>query len=82
MPIASVSWSASPTRGIWSANIDSGLIFERDFDFGSEHYRQTLEPRLYYLYNQYKDQSKIPLFDTSQLTFSFNQLFRDDRFSG
>ncbi len=74
--------NSSPSRGILSANIDTGLVFERDFSLSGTHYRQTLEPRLYYLYNQYKDQGNIPLFDTSALTFSFNQLFRDDRFSG
>jgi len=45
-------------------------------------YQQTLEPRLFYLYSQYEDQSDIPVFDSSELTFAFNQLFRDDRFSG
>jgi len=77
-----VGKSSSPSRGIASANIDTGLVFERDTTIGGTSYRQTLEPRLYYLYNQYKNQSDIPLFDTSELTFSFNQLFRDDRFSG
>lgn len=57
---------------------DTGLIFERDTDGGS----QTLEPRLFYLYSEFEDQSDIPLFDSSELNFSFNQLFRDDRFSG
>jgi LPS-assembly protein len=72
----------SPSRGIFSANIDSGLIFERDTTIAGQGFRQTLEPRLFYLYNEYEDQDDIPLFDTTQLTFSFNQLFRDDRFSG
>ena len=72
----------NPTRGIPSFNLDTGLIFERDTTIAGTNYRQTLEPRLYYLYNRYEDQSDIPLFDTSELTFSFNQLFRDDRFSG
>ena len=45
-------------------------------------WRQTLEPRVSYLYSEYEDQSSLPLFDTSELNFSFNQLFRDDRFSG
>lgn len=72
----------SPSRGIFSANVDTGLIFERDTVIAGTSFRQTLEPRLYYLYNEYEDQSDIPLFDTSELTFSFNQLFRDDRFSG
>ncbi|MDR0780035.1 MAG: LPS-assembly protein LptD [Pseudomonadales bacterium] len=74
--------SANPSRGIPTASLDGGLIFERDSKIFGKGYQQTLEPRLYYLYSQYKDQSQLPLFDTSDLTFSFNQLFRDDRFSG
>ncbi|MES2623796.1 MAG: LPS-assembly protein LptD [Pseudomonadota bacterium] len=77
-----IGTTASPDRSIFSANLDSGLIFERDLTLFDEELRQTFEPRLFYLYNQYEDQSDIPLFDTSDLTFSFNQLFRDDRFSG
>ncbi len=70
------------SRGIFSASLDSGLIFERELDFASDTMLQTLEPRLFYLYNEYEDQSDIPVFDSSNMTFSFNQLFRDDRFSG
>lgn len=73
---------ASPTRGIATGTIDSGLIFERPIEFGGESYLQTLEPRLYYLYSEYEDQSELPVFDSSELTFGYNQLFRDDRFSG
>lgn len=74
--------TSSPDRGIFSASLDSGLIFERNLNLFNQDLLQTLEPRLFYLYNEYEDQSDIPLFDTSDLTFSFNQLFRDDRFSG
>jgi len=72
----------SPKRGIATASVDSGLIFERDYAVFGEHFTQTLEPRAYYLYSEYEDQSDLPLFDSGELTFSFNQLFRDDRFSG
>lgn len=64
------------------ASLDSGLVFERDFEFGSNSYVQTLEPRLFYLYSEYADQSDIPVFDSADMTFSFNQLFRENRFSG
>ncbi|MEX0965201.1 MAG: LPS assembly protein LptD [Pseudohongiellaceae bacterium] len=68
-----------PQLGIAVYNFDSGLIFERGMAGG---YTQTLEPRLYYLFSEYEDQSTLPLFDTSELNFSFSQLFREDRFSG
>ena len=63
-------------------SVDSGLYFDRGFDFQDKAYTQTLEPRLYALYVPYEDQSKLPDFDTSELTFSYNSLFRDNRFSG
>mgnify|MGYP003669774356 CR=1 FL=1 len=68
-----------PDVGIGIYNFDGGLIFERAMSGG---YTQTLELRLYYLFSEYEDQSTLPLFDTSELNFSFSQLFREDRFSG
>lgn len=65
-------------RSLPIASLDGGLVFER---FG-EDFRQTLEPRAFYVYIPEEDQDDIPLFDTGELTFSFNQLFRERRFSG
>ncbi|OUS09832.1 hypothetical protein A9Q90_02415 [Gammaproteobacteria bacterium 54_18_T64] len=61
--------------------IDSGLFFERFTSLFGGH-TQTLEPRLYYLNAKSEDQSDNPDFDTDELTFSYQQLFRDERFSG
>ncbi|MDT8398045.1 MAG: LPS-assembly protein LptD [Pseudomonadales bacterium] len=72
----------NPSRGVFVGSIDSGLFFERDFDLNGSGFTQTLEPRLFYLYSEFEDQSDIPVFDSSAMTFSFNQLFREDRFSG
>jgi len=69
-----------PTRSLPSAHLDAGLIFERNLNKISGV--QTLEPRLYYLHTPYRDQEDIPLFDTATYEFGFDQLFRDDRFSG
>lgn len=70
----------APDIGVGIFNVDAGLVFERPLANGSM--TQTLEPRLYYLHSEFEDQSMLPLFDTAELNFSFNQLFRDDRFSG
>ena len=43
---------------------------------------QTLEPRVYYLYQERENQDDLPRFDTGDLTFSFYQLFRENRFAG
>ncbi|MEP4485933.1 MAG: LPS-assembly protein LptD [Halioglobus sp.] len=72
----------TPTAGVAVAAIDSGLFFERSTSFAGERLLQTLEPRLFYLYSEYEEQKDQPDFDTAELTFSYNQLFRQTRFSG
>jgi LPS-assembly protein len=64
------------------ASLDSGLTFERDTNFAGREFRQTLEPRLYYLYVPYRDQSTIPLFDTGLADFNYAQMFSENLFNG
>lgn len=72
----------SPSRGQSIFSFDSGLIFDRETRFKGKDYLQTIEPRLFYLNVPYVDQSDMPVFDTQSLTFNWNQLFRDNRYSG
>lgn len=72
----------NPSSGAALANIDGGLYFERQTSVGGRGLLQTLEPRVYYLYSQYEEQFDQPDFDSAELTFSYNQLFRQTRFSG
>ena len=61
--------------------LDSGLTFERTL--GKNGWlTQTLEPRAYYLYVPYRDQSNIPIFDTYQPPLTMDQLFSTNRFVG
>ncbi|MBK1673362.1 organic solvent tolerance protein [Ectothiorhodospira shaposhnikovii] len=69
----------SLSREVPIMSLDSGLFLDRPLKGGNI---QTLEPRLYYLYTPYRDQDDIPLFDTAMFDFSFDQMFRDHRFSG
>jgi len=69
-------------RALPIASLDSGLTFERNTNFRGQQFRQTLEPRLYYLYVPYRDQSKIPLFDTSLADFNYAQIFSENIFDG
>lgn len=68
------------TRTIPSASLDAGLFFERNIRQG--RYVQTLEPRLFYTYTPYRGQSDIPVFDSSQRSLSYDQLFTENRFTG
>ncbi|MHC5225975.1 LPS-assembly protein LptD [Ignatzschineria sp. LJL83] len=70
-------------------SLDAGMFLEKNihFDtlFGGGDYVQTIEPRLFYLYAPYRNQSHIPIFDTSEITpnyynlFSFNDFYGADR---
>lgn len=73
-----VTGDRNPTLAVPSFSLDSGLIFERD----AGPYTQTFEPRAFYLLAPYRNQSELPIFDTTTSTFSYSQLFRDSRFSG
>jgi LPS-assembly protein len=61
-------------------SLDTGMVLERNTVFGD--LVETLEPRLFYLYVPYRDQTDIPLFDTHDAPFNFIQLFADNRFNG
>ncbi len=74
--------NASPSSSTPITSIDAGLFFDRDTIFRGESFLHTLEPRLFYLNAPYRSQDDMPLFDTRPLTFSWGQLFRDNRYSG
>ncbi len=71
-----------PDRLLPTVSVDSGLFFDRSLNIGGESWIQTLEPRAFYLYTPFEDQSQLPVFDTVENTFAFASLFRQDRFSG
>jgi len=87
-----------PVRSINQFSIDSGLYLEKTFVNLGQTYTQTLEPRFFYLYVPYKDQSNILIeqrfdalnqpygvetsFDSGLPEQSYSQLFRDNRFTG
>ena len=78
--------NTSFSRAIPTISVDSGLIFERDSNlFGGKDAKggtQTFEPRLFYVYTPYRDQSQFPNFDTADATFNLTQLFTENRFVG
>ena len=76
------TFDSSQDRSVPIASIDSGLYFDRKTNWFGKDYNQTLEPRAFYLYVPNRDQTEIPVFDTSENSFSYSSLFRDNRFSG
>ncbi len=74
------------TRALPAFSLDSGLWFEREQEILGKHYRQSLEPRLYYLHIPYRNQQALPeenrLLDTQISEFDFDSLFSENRYSG
>ena len=70
------------TRSLPILSVDSGLFFEKTTTWRGQNYTQTLEPRLYYLYIPYRDQSRIPNFDSAETDFNLAQMFTENQFSG
>ena len=71
----------APSRNLPIASIDAGLFFDRDTSIGGTGFLHTLEPRLFYLNAPYRDQDALPLFDTTETSFGWGQLFRENRFT-
>lgn len=72
--------NASRTLPIMS--MDSGVTLERQSNMFGGGYRQTFEPRAFYVYVPYKNQSALPNYDSALADFNFTQIFTENRFSG
>jgi LPS-assembly protein len=63
-------------------SVDGGLVFERETAFRGTALLQTLEPRLFYVYTPFHDQSLLPNYDTGVNDFSFATIFTENAFVG
>ncbi|MDQ3188653.1 MAG: LPS-assembly protein LptD [Pseudomonadota bacterium] len=73
---------SSQTRTLPILSLDSGLIFERDVGWFGRASQQTLEPRLFYAYIPYRNQSNLPNFDSALADLNYAQLFTENIYSG
>jgi LPS-assembly protein len=70
------------TRTVPIFSTDAGMAFERATAIGGTPFVQTLEPRAYYLYIPYRDQSRIPIFDSGQQDINLTTIFSENQFAG
>lgn len=68
---------ATPT-----VSIDAGMAFERNNRLFGRNWTQTLEPRLFYVYTPYRDQSYLPNYDSGGNAFNFASIFTENAFGG
>lgn len=70
------------TRELPIYSVDSAVTFERQARIRGRDFIQTLEPRLYYVYIPFRDQSQLPNFDTALADFNLAQIFTENQFVG
>jgi LPS-assembly protein len=80
VPLADGETSAS--RVLPTFSLDSGLVFERDASFFGRAFRQTLEPRAFYVYTPRRDQNTLPNYDSGLNDFNFASIYTENAFVG
>ena len=65
-----------------TVSLDSGLYLDRPFELSGYNFIQTLEPRVFYTYTPYEDQTALPMFDTSLNELNSTTIFQENQFSG
>ena len=63
-------------------SLDSGLVFERKISMWDRRFIQTLEPRAFYVYTPYHDQSMLPIYDTGVADFNFASIYTENAYIG
>ncbi len=79
-PLADGSRTAS--RVLPTVSLDGGLIFERDASYFGRAFVQTLEPRAFFTWTPYRDQSLLPNYDSAANDFNFATIFSENVFGG
>jgi LPS-assembly protein len=79
-PLANGARTAS--RVLPTVSLDGGLIFERDARYFGRNFVQTLEPRAFFTWTPYRDQSLLPNYDSAINDFNFATIFSENVFGG
>ncbi len=74
--------TSSATRVLPTFSLDNGLVFERDARYFGRNFRQTLEPRAFYVYTPYRNQGLLPNYDSALNDFNFATVYTENAFSG
>ena len=74
--------NVSASRSVPTFSLDSGLVFERPASFFGTDYIQTLEPRAFATWTPFRDQSKLPNYDSGARDFNLSSMFAENAFSG
>jgi LPS-assembly protein len=76
------SRSSNPDRSVPIYSTEGGLVFEREMMLRGTQYLQTLEPKLLYVYIPFRDQNRLPNFDSAPTDINFASIYAENQFSG
>jgi len=74
--------ATAASRVLPTFSLDSGLVFERDASYFGRAFLQTLEPRAFYVYTPFRDQSLLPNYDSGANDFNFATIWSENAFVG
>ncbi|MBP9929586.1 MAG: LPS-assembly protein LptD [Rhodoferax sp.] len=74
--------ATSASRFVPTLSLDSGLVFERDTQIFGRAFRQTLEPRAFYVLTPYRNQGFLPNYDSGRNDFNFASIYTENAFVG
>jgi len=77
-----IDGARSASRVVPTFSLDSGLQFERQASFLGRDFTQTLEPRAFYVRTPFRDQSRLPNYDSGVNDFNFATVFTENAFVG
>ena len=63
-------------------SLNSGLVFERDTRWFGRDVLQTLEPRAFYAYTPYQNQSMLPVYDSGATDFNLSTIYSENTYVG
>ena len=72
----------STSRTVPTFSLDTGLVFERSASYFGREFLQTLEPRAFYVNTPFRDQSRLPNYDSGVNDFNFATIYTENEFSG
>lgn len=70
------------TRSVPIFSTDAGVVLERDTTYFGKQYLHTLEPKLYYVYIPFREQSHLPNFESGLADVNFATIYSENQFSG
>jgi len=80
--VAMADGRRTASRLLPTFSVDSGVFLERDTSFFGRALIQTLEPRAFYAYTPYKNQSLLPSYDSAAFDFNLATIYTENPYGG